>query len=223
MKMLERAIAAGYGSTYDAVVEGFEPYLSMLAEIEQLIGRSGASSVLDVACGIGNLAEYLARRGYTVRGVDAVAPLIEVAKKKRRGATLRFDHLDVARDVIDGQYDVVVSMNTLYWHPDPEAFLRGCRCAVSNKGHGVFLTYARPASVLPTAQEIRRREGAIAAARSLRWLLPTALFELLRDFTPKYFSEHEFHVLLANTGFEILETRSTFLAGICHLAWARAR
>jgi hypothetical protein len=29
--------------------------------------------------------------------------------------------------------------------------------------------------------------------------------------------------MLERAGFELLEERATFLAGLCHLAWARAR
>jgi len=58
--------------------------------------------------------------------------------------------------------------------------------------------------------------------RSLRWLLPTALFELFRHVTRRYLRPDEFRAVLREAGFEVLETRETFLAGISLLAWARA-
>jgi hypothetical protein len=65
-------------------------------------------------------------------------------------------------------------------------------------------------------------QGPGAAAKSLRWLVPTALFERFRDCEHRYFSEAEFHAALQGAGFEILEAHPTFLSGLSHLAWVRA-
>jgi hypothetical protein len=58
--------------------------------------------------------------------------------------------------------------------------------------------------------------------RALRWLLPTALFETLRRVDRRYLTETAFHASLRAAGFEILDSRQTFLAGISRLAWVRA-
>jgi hypothetical protein len=86
----------------------------------------------------------------------------------------------------------------------------------------VFLTYERPAHVVRTFTQIRRRQGWVSAIRALRWLLPTALFDLFRGIQPRYLSREEFDGALRAAGFEILERRQTFLAGMSLLAWARA-
>src|SRR5438309_11828219 len=82
----ERLIAVGYGLTYDAVVSGFPPYERLLAEVTTLVARSapaGASSTaLDVSCGTGTVAARIASLGYRVTGVDAVAPLVNVARER---------------------------------------------------------------------------------------------------------------------------------------------
>jgi len=231
---LERLTAVAYGLTYDAVVRGFPPYEALLDEIATLIarsepdpGRRASIRVLDVACGIGTVAMRLARDGYTVVGLDAVAHLIGVARAKVASGTRnpRFEHLDLARDPLPGggTFDVLVSMHTLYWHPDPRAFLDACRRSLKPEGRAVLLTYSRPARVLPTFREIQRQEGLRAALRSLRWLIPTAAFERFRDYQPRYLSRDEFHRVLDDAGFEVLESRQTFLAGISLLTWARPR
>ena len=229
---MERLIAVGYGLTYDAIVRGFEPYEALLDEIVALVSRGATpgppsgTRVLDVSCGVGTVAERLARRGWSVTAVDAVAHLVAVARRTHAdsGLALSFHHADVARESLPGggTYDVLVSMHTLYWHPDPAGLLAACRRALRPGGHAVFLTYSRPARVVRTFADVRRRDGLLAAVRALRWLLPTALFDLARSVRPRYLTPSEFTRVLRAAGFEVLETRETFLAGISVLAWTRA-
>jgi SAM-dependent methyltransferase len=229
---LERLIALGYGFAYDAIVRGFPPYEALVEEVGTLVARGArpgapvATRVLDVSCGIGTVAVRLARRGWTLVGVDAVAHLIGVARRHHpeSGLALSFHHADLARDPVpgSGSFDVLVSMHTLYWHPDPDALLAACRRALKPRGHAVFLTYERPAHVLRTFFDVRRQGGWLEAVRALRWLLPTALFDLFRGVRPRYLSGEQFDAALGRAGFQVLERRRTFLAGISLLAWVRA-
>jgi SAM-dependent methyltransferase len=229
---VERLLAVGYGLTYDRIVRGFPPYESLLDEVETLVARGAApgspatTRVLDVSCGIGTVAERLARRGWSVVALDAIAHLVDVARRHHRdsGLSLSFHHADLAREAapVGGPFDVVVSMHTLYWHPDPAALLAACNRALRPGGHAIFLTYTRPAHVLRTFRELRRRRGWAPAWRALRWLLPTALFDLFRGVDPRYLTRAEFSAALTAAGFEVLEMRETFLAGISLLAWTRA-
>ena len=229
---LERLIAVGYGLTYDKIVRGFGPYEALLDEIVALVGRAAgpgppiSTRVLDVSCGIGTVAERLARRGWTVVALDPVEHLVNVARRNHRdsGLSLSFQHLDIAHKALPGAgtFDVLVSMHTLYWHPNPVGLLAACRRALRPGGHAVFLTYERRARVLPTFAQVRARRGWLEALRALRWLVPTALFDVLRSARPRYLSREEFMSALGAAGFEVLETRETFLAGISLLAWVRA-
>ena len=231
---MEHMIAVTYGVTYDAVVTRFPAYEAMVEEVVGFVGRSVPAEatprsvrVLDVACGIGNVSIRLAREGYSVVGIDGVRHLVEIAREKtaERRATPTFQHLDISRDPVPGagNFDVLVSMHTLYWHPQPAALLEGCRSALRAGGHAVFLTYGRPASVIRTFRELWAAKGLGAAVRALRWLLPTALFERFRDCEHRYLSTAEFHDALGRAGFEVLEARDTFLSDLSHLAWCRAR
>ncbi|HLC43276.1 MAG TPA: class I SAM-dependent methyltransferase, partial [Methylomirabilota bacterium] len=229
---LERLTALGYGLTYDAVVRRFPPYEKLLDEIAALVSRSDTSAqrsirVLDIASGTGTVATRLARQGYAVVGLDSVEHLIAVAQRncrKRQLENVTFRHLDAAKDPIPGAgtFDVVVSMHTLYWHPDPHALLRACRRALRPGGHGIFLTYSRPAHIVGTLRRITLREGVGPAIQSLRWLIPTAAFEMLRRSERRYMGQAEFHRALSEAGFDLLESRQTFLAEISLLAWVRA-
>lgn len=230
-KAIERLIAVGYGLTYDAVVRGFPPYDALLDEIAILVGSAASRGprlrVLDVSCGIGTVAARLARDGHSVVGLDGVGHLVDVAREKTRGIggrNLDFHHADIARDPVPGAgtYDVVVSVHTLYWHPEPDAVLAACRRALRPGGHALFLTYARPARVWKTFGEVRAERGVVAATRALRWLVPTAVFEAFRDCEHRYLGPAAFESAVTGAGFEVLEMRRTFLAQLSLLAWARA-
>lgn len=229
-RVLERLVARSYGWTYDVIVRGFPPFQTLLDEVAHLVARAVADvpdrrnvKILDISCGTGTVARRLAQDGYRVHGVDSVAYLVDVARR-RHGASATFRHLDVARDAVpeSGTYDLLVSMHTLYWHPDPQAVLEACRRVLKPGGHGVFLTYTRPARVGRTFRRIRARQGTGSALRALRWLVPTAAFETFRNYDPQYLTRDEFGRALGRAGFEVFELRETFLAGLSLLAWARA-
>ncbi len=229
--VMDQMAAFGYGLAYDAVVRGFRPYDALLDEVVACVGRavpdglpSASTRVLDVACGTGTLARRLAREGYEVTGIDSVARLVQIARATRVDGRLTYRHLDLSRETMPGGdcYNVVVSLNTLYWHPDPVGFLTGCRRAVIENGHGLFLTYTRPPRVLSTFRDVRARSGLADAIQALRWLIPTAAFEAMRSGQRRYLRPAEFHALLEEAGFKVLQSARTFLGQISLLAWARA-
>jgi SAM-dependent methyltransferase len=228
---LDRLVAVGYGLGYDAIVRGFPPYESLLDEVTAYIARARRPGtapadfrVLDVACGTGTVAARLGREGYRVVAVDTVEHLVAVARRRhRRLPNVSFHHRDVARDPVPeaGTFDVVVSMHTLYWHPNPAGVLEACRQALRPGGRALLLTYARPARVTRTFRELRTRQGTLPAVRALRWLLPTAAFEMFRHYEPQYLSRDQLREALGRAGFEVLDLRETFLAGLSLLAWVR--
>ena len=226
---LERLIAVGYALGYDAIVGGFAPWEALLDQVVACVARVGRPArdvkVLDIACGTGTVAARLGRAGYHVVALDTVEHLVTVARR-RHGAmpNVSFHHRDVARDQVPelGTFDVVLSMHTLYWHPNPPGVLEACRRAVRAGGYGLFLTYARPARVAETFRRIRAEQGTRAAVRALRWLLPTAAFEAVRHYEPQYLSQDAFRQALMSAGFDVQELRETFLAALSLLAWTRA-
>src|SRR5436853_7582523 len=120
---IERLIAVGYGLTYGAIVRGFAPYETLLDEIVALVARAATpgpanrTRVFDVSCGIGTVAERLARRGWSVVAADPIGHLVDVARRHHRdsGLSLSFHHADLATQSIPGTggFDVLVSMHTL--------------------------------------------------------------------------------------------------------------
>jgi SAM-dependent methyltransferase len=223
--------AAAYAALYDRVVDGFAPYETLVDSVASLIerlhladGRRAPCRILDVTCGTGSVVRRLAARGHVVVGVDPVAPLVERARRaSRRFSTCSFHAVDVAREDVPatGSFDAVVSMHTLYWHPEPARVLDACRRALRPGGHAIVLTYTRPAAVFPVARAVWRAEGIRAALQSLRWLLPTAAFELARGGPHRYLAPGELAGLLLERGLEPLGSCPAFLDGISQLTWSR--
>jgi SAM-dependent methyltransferase len=92
------------------------------AFVERLSIPAGAR-VLDVACGTGNLAIPLARKGAIVTGVD-IAPNLLVQARERaasEGLSVQFDEGDAEQlPYADSSLDVVVTMFGAMFAPRPE-------------------------------------------------------------------------------------------------------
>lgn len=71
---------------YDAWGVGRDDIAFYLALAEEL----GASSILDVGCGTGQITCALSERGYAVTGVDPAAPMLDVARGRPGGELVRW-------------------------------------------------------------------------------------------------------------------------------------
>src|SRR5437763_4688968 len=80
-----------------------------LMELEALGGFSG--EVLDIGCGLGDNAIYLASRGHSVTGLDGSPAAIEEARRRAAaaGVTVNFDVADATELTgYEGLFDAVV-------------------------------------------------------------------------------------------------------------------
>jgi SAM-dependent methyltransferase len=89
---------------YDATLDALEP----------LAGRA----VLDGGCGAGLALRLAADRGAVVSGLDASAPLLEVARERTPQAALRTGDIQ-ALPYDDAGFDVVTSFNAIQYAADP--------------------------------------------------------------------------------------------------------
>lgn len=79
--------------------------------VEELRLKPGAT-ILDVGCGTGRHAIELARRGYTVTGVDLSAGMLAEAEKsaKKAKVSVKWVQANAARMPIDQQFDAVICL-----------------------------------------------------------------------------------------------------------------
>ena len=104
---------------------------------EEFVGRlpiSAGMSVLDVACGTGNLAIPAARKGAQVTGIDIAPNLLEQARQRtaEEGLKATFQEGDAEQlPFPDAQFDLVMSMFGAMFAPRPEQvaseLARACR------------------------------------------------------------------------------------------------
>jgi len=81
--------------------------------IMQTLALTGKERILDLACGYGRHAIALARRGFSVTGVDITEAYIEDAKKTSRELSLdtTFIHADIRDVSFQDAFDVVLNLD----------------------------------------------------------------------------------------------------------------
>jgi SAM-dependent methyltransferase len=89
---------------------------ALLCEVADLEGRS----VAEIGCGAGHLADFLQRRGIEAHyfGFDLSEEMVAAAKGRR--PELRFQCLDILRDPLPEQYDVVLCSGLFHVKLDRE-------------------------------------------------------------------------------------------------------
>lgn len=99
--------------------------------IEHTLGLKPGSRVLDIPCGLGRHSIELAKRGYSVMGVDLQPVLLDKARRATRaeGLNVRFRQGDMRSYRAREPYDAVICMwGSLGYFEDADnlRFLRNC-------------------------------------------------------------------------------------------------
>jgi ubiquinone/menaquinone biosynthesis C-methylase UbiE len=117
------AEAARYDAAYDAPTPGGHVLRARLAAvIDELPEATG--SVLDAGMGPGRLCEELARRGWTVSGVDASGAMVARARARLPEAQERLVQGELERlPFADGSFDAAVATGVLEYAQDRPAAL----------------------------------------------------------------------------------------------------
>lgn len=105
--------------------------------VRDLVTRfGGGRRVLDVGCGTGRDAGYLARNGYDVTGLDTSEPMLAYARGQH--PTVLFVHGDMRSFRLPGRFDVITCLDSalLYCHrnADLDAFFACCRRHLADDG-----------------------------------------------------------------------------------------
>jgi 2-polyprenyl-3-methyl-5-hydroxy-6-metoxy-1,4-benzoquinol methylase len=150
---------------YDAFQEEYLAPLNRL--IEQLLRKYRAHSVLDMTCGTGSQALWLADKGFDATGSDFNAKMLRVAKKKAkaRGLNVPFVLGDIRTTKL-GTYDAVISMSNAIGHLTKADFGKALQNIYSNlKPRGLFVFDIFDLEYLSAADNI--------AKLTIDWLQPS--------------------------------------------------
>jgi SAM-dependent methyltransferase len=134
-----------FGPSYLAVYDAYlaERTPAEVDGLQTLAGLRPPMRVLDLGCGQGRHAIELARRGYTVSGLDLSAYLLDTARRRAQGEGLRVDFIEGdMRRPPPGPFDAVISLFTAfgYFEQDAEnlAVLRAVHGSLSPGGRMVL-------------------------------------------------------------------------------------
>ena len=100
----------------------YEPIFSLehdrreVARLIDILGLPAGSRVLDCPCGQGRHAHLLAEAGFDVDGVDYSHDLLDIAKRRGTGSTLRYHRADMRQLSArwTGRFDAVVNLFTSF-------------------------------------------------------------------------------------------------------------
>jgi len=132
------------------------------------------SAVLDVGCGAGGFCRLAAEVGATVAGIDAAAPLIEIARERVRAGRLDVGDLQFL-PYDNGSFDVVTGFNSFQYAADPAAALAEARRVTKPGGTVLAVVWGR-----------EEHTELVAVLRALRPLLPPAPPDAAGPFALSY-------------------------------------
>ncbi len=110
-------------------------------------GEVKSGRVLDVGCGTGENAIFLAQAGFLVTGVDLVKDAIQSARAKAKARSVRVDFQEgnaLALEFEEGEFDNVVDSGLFHTFPDPDrtVFAREISRVLRNGGKYFMLCFS---------------------------------------------------------------------------------
>lgn len=103
-----------YAGYYDHIYQD-KDYSGECDFVETLIEKYGVSkkgAIIDLGCGTGGHSIYLAKNGWSVKGIDKSSKMIEIAKEKANKENLSIDFSvgDISNFNFNEKYDAAISM-----------------------------------------------------------------------------------------------------------------
>ena len=146
-----------YVKPFDASVDKapsvrlFHSFATML----EILALPPGARVLDLACGPGWLAEFLARSGYDVTGIDISPDMIDIARERVRSnrfgpyegrpLSIRFSVGDAeTEDLGEERYHAAVFHDSLHHFPNPRVVLKRVISALGPGGKLYIMEGIRP-------------------------------------------------------------------------------
>jgi SAM-dependent methyltransferase len=118
------------------------PQLEKMLEVLKL---SEKNRVLDIACGTGQIAEYIsAKTGANVLGIDIAAGAIQNAQQRTQGQRHRLDYQTGSMDHLDfpsGSFDTVIAIASIQYANDKSATMGQIKQALSSGGQLAIFSF----------------------------------------------------------------------------------
>jgi ubiquinone/menaquinone biosynthesis C-methylase UbiE len=163
----DAAVAAGYEDWYATPWGRLADELEQRMILELLEPLAPPARILDVGCGTGHFAAFLAGRGFRVAGVDAETAML--ARARARAPALRADARRLPFRA--GAFDGALCVSVLEYAGDPAAVLREAR-RVARERIAVLALDARSYLAL------RRRLAGLSGHAIFRRVVPRTRREL---------------------------------------------
>lgn len=150
-----------------------------LAGIIQMLARAmkpGQGKVLEIGCGVGNIAVPIASLGYNVTACDIHAPSIESARRRNPFDNLQFIHGSV-ESVNPGEYDAVILTEVLE-HVDKYREMIGLIASAMKSDCTLILTVPNGWGITELlcrpSYGLKKWPGGAAVIKAVKRLLKTA-------------------------------------------------
>jgi SAM-dependent methyltransferase len=126
------------------VMEGWNGWgIPLYRQVLERLSVGSGTDLLDVGCGAGRFCRIAADRGARVWGIDAAAPLVQIARERTRAGDFRVGDME-ALPWPDDSFDVVTGFNSFFFAADLVRVLREAR-RVARAGGAVAMTvFGRP-------------------------------------------------------------------------------
>jgi SAM-dependent methyltransferase len=126
------------------VMEGWNGWgVPLYRQVLERLKVGAGTDLLDIGCGAGRFCRIAADRGARVSGIDATAPLVEIASERIRGADLRVGDMQ-ALPWPDESFDVVTGFNSFFFAADLVGALGEARRVARPGGHVALTVFGRP-------------------------------------------------------------------------------
>jgi SAM-dependent methyltransferase len=126
------------------VMEGWNGWgIPLYRQVLERLNVGAGTDLLDVGCGAGRFCRIAADRGARVSGIDATAPLVEIASERTRNGDIRIGDME-ALPWPDNSFDVVTGFNSFFFGADLVRALREARRVARPGGEVAMTVFGRP-------------------------------------------------------------------------------